>query len=70
MEMPEINTENAVESLAGIGALNWGLDSAGNFNLVTELLGSGNAEIAYLAFGAAGAVALLERFEVTDLYGG
>ena len=69
MEIPEANAENAVWILAELGALNWGLQEAFNYNLVTELLGSGSAGLAYMAIGVAGAVALGEKFELVDITG-
>jgi len=59
--------ETAVWLTSGIGALNWGLQEAFSFNVVTELLGTGNAGIVYIAIGVAGALALADDFDVIEL---
>lgn len=69
MEVPDLNAATAVELTAGLGALNWGLDATAGIDVVTELLGTGNAELGYLALGGAGAVLLAERFELVDVTG-
>jgi len=66
MELPEINTKNAVYTLSGLGAANWAAQSQFNFNVVTELLGS-SPELGYLVIGGAGILSLAELFEVTDV---
>ena len=53
--------------IADIGALNWGLQEVADVNLVTELIGSGNAGIVYIVVGVAGALALADTFDVLDL---
>ncbi len=64
----ELNAETATYIVANIGALNWGLTETADINLVTELLGTGNAGIVYIAIGIAGLVALTERFEFTEIF--
>jgi uncharacterized membrane protein YuzA (DUF378 family) len=63
----DLDTQMVVWLLAEVGALNWGLREAFNINLVTELLGTGNAGIAYIVIGVAGAAALAEKAGVLDL---
>lgn len=46
--------------VAGVGALNWGLDAFG-FNIVTQFLAD-YATYIYYAFGAAGAYLLFNLF--------
>lgn len=64
----EINAETVVSAVAGIGAVNWGLQEFASFNIVTELLGS-SPELGYGAFAVAGVVVLTERFELTEMFG-
>lgn len=68
VDTPELDAQLAVLILAHIGAVNWGLQETADINLATELLGTGNAGIAYVAIGLAGLVALTELFEVTDFF--
>lgn len=69
MEIPDIDLENGTYIVAEIGAVNWGVKEVFNTNLVTELLGTGNEGAVYVAVGAAGAVALAEKFELVDVLG-
>lgn len=55
--------------ISSVGALNWGATEVMNTNYVADLLGTGNVGLAYIAFGAAGAIALLEQFDVVDVTG-
>lgn len=67
MQIPDINPASATWIIAEIGALNWGLQEAFNFNIVTELLGSGSAGLVYVLIGLAGAIALADDFDIVDL---
>ena len=68
MEIPDIDLHTVVNTVAGLGAANWGLQEVAGTNLVTDTLGMGDPAVAYLAIGAAGVVMLTETFEVTDVY--
>jgi uncharacterized membrane protein YuzA (DUF378 family) len=62
----DISTLHALAWLvAGIGALNWGLVALADFNLVTEFLSSGGADLVYIAIGVAGGLNIIEL--VTDV---
>ena len=65
--MDELDLQLIVRVIAEVGALNWGLQEVADVNLVTELLGSGNAGIAYIVIGAAGALALAGKAGFVDL---
>jgi uncharacterized membrane protein YuzA (DUF378 family) len=62
LKLPDLTVGSLIWLLAEIGAVNWGLVALADTNLVTELLGSGNADLAYLVIGAAGAVAIIDKF--------
>lgn len=54
-----------ISALVIIGALNWGLVGAFNFNLVSMLLGMGLlARIVYILVGVAGVMELLKCFKM------
>jgi uncharacterized membrane protein YuzA (DUF378 family) len=59
--------EIAATSLAGIGSINWGLAEFVDFNAATELLGTGNAELAYAAVAVGGGAMLADYLDVIDL---
>ena len=63
----DTNIQSLTWIVAELGALNWGLMELFDTNLVTEALGSGNAGIAYILIGVAGAAALAEKAGVVDL---
>ena len=67
MEIDELTVQTVVWLLVDIAALNWGLQEFAEVNLVTELLGSGNAGIAYAVIGVAGAASLAAKFGFVDL---
>lgn len=50
-----------VQILAGVGALNWGLVTYFNMNLVTQILGDGTmpAKIVYALVGISGLITLI-----------
>lgn len=49
--------------LTVIGALNWGLVGAFNFDIVTKVLGSGMpAKVTYIVIGVAAIILLVEAF--------
>lgn len=64
----DLDAETATYSIAALGAINWGLQETADMNLVTEVLGSGNAGLAYIVIGIAGVVFLTERFHVTEFF--
>lgn len=69
MNIPDLSLENAAVAVSSLGAVNWGLSTTTfDYNVVTEVLGSGNAEAAYLAIGVAGAAVLAEQFDVADIF--
>jgi len=70
MSEPELNGQSVVWGIAHLGAVNWGLQETADINIVTELLGTSNAGIAYIIIGLAGIVALTEWFEITDFFEG
>jgi uncharacterized membrane protein YuzA (DUF378 family) len=65
----EDTTAGIVWLLTEIAAVNWLLVELADFDLVTELLGSGTqlASIAYIVLGAAGALSLAGSLGVVDL---
>ena len=50
-----------------IGGANWLLTSGFDVNLVTQAVGSGNAELAYTVVGVVSVAALLDALDVVDL---
>jgi uncharacterized membrane protein YuzA (DUF378 family) len=67
-EIPDLNVQNATKAVGLLGGLNWGIMETADTNLVTELLGTGNASMAYLVIGAAAAVTISEWIGITDLF--
>ena len=61
-----------VQLLAGIGALNWGLVTLMNIDLVTKILGVGTtpAKIVYILVGIAGLITLVTIIKPCPCCGG
>lgn len=69
MDVPDLNAEAVTGIVASLGALNWGATEVMSANFAVDLLGTGNVGIAYMLFGLAGAISLLEQFDVVDVVG-
>jgi uncharacterized membrane protein YuzA (DUF378 family) len=59
--------EAIVWIVAAVGALNWGLVEVADMNIVTQVIGSANAGLVYLAIGAAGALVLADKAGVVEI---
>lgn len=67
MEIPDLDADTVVASVAAVGSANWALIEWADFDIMAEFF-AGSPEIGAAAFGVAGLVSITERFGFTELF--